>query len=111
MNYLVHMKTAHRPASPQEGTAFIEQRILPTLELCRKLEGERKIVAGGPVSGAIALFLIVAADSAQELDAVITSLPVWPLLETTITPLTTFDGRMHALRARLEQVKSQGGSR
>lgn len=111
MNYLVQLKLANRPANPQEGVVFIEQFILPTLELCKKLEAEKKIVAGGPLSGAIALCVIVNAESAQELDALITSLPVWPLMETTVTPLSTFDVRLQAVRARLQQLKSQGGVR
>ncbi|HET7208596.1 MAG TPA: muconolactone Delta-isomerase family protein [Terriglobales bacterium] len=111
MNYLVQLKLANRPANQQEGAVFIEQFILPTLELCKKLEAERKIVAGGPLSGAIALSLIVSAESVQELDKVITSLPVWPLMETTVTPLSTFDVRMQAVRARLQQLKAQGGAR
>jgi len=105
MNYLVQMTLADRPASRQEGVAFIEHVILPTLELCKKLEAEKKIIAGGPLSGAIALTLIVNAESAGELDALITSLPVWPLMETKVTPLGTFDVRIQAVRARLEQLE------
>lgn len=105
MIYLVQLKLARRPASPDEGIVFIEQMILPTLELCKKLEAEKKILAGGPVSGAIALSLIVSAESPEEVDSLITSLPVWPLMETTITPLTTFDVRMQSVRARLGQLK------
>ncbi len=111
MNYLVQLKLANRPANPQAGIGFIEQFIVPTLERCQALEAEKKIVAGGPLSGAIALSLIVDAESAQELDALITSLPVWPLMETTVTPLTSFEGRMRKVRARLEQLKTQGGVR
>jgi muconolactone delta-isomerase len=110
MNYLVQLKLASRPETPQEGSVFIEQFILPTLELCKRLEAEKKIVAGGPLSGAVALSLIVSAESAQELDDLITSLPVWPRMETTVTPLSTFDVRMQAVRARLEQLKTQGGA-
>lgn len=109
MNYVVQLKLANRPTDQEEGIVFIEQFILPTLERCKKLAAEKKIVAGGPLSGAIALSLIVSAESAQELDKVITSLPVWPLMETTVTPLSTFDVRMQAVRARLEQLKGQGG--
>jgi len=63
MNYLVQLKLASRPETPQEGIVFIEQFILPTLELCKRLEAEKKIVAGGPLSGAVALSLIVSAES------------------------------------------------
>jgi muconolactone delta-isomerase len=114
MNYLVQLKLVSRPDALQEGIVFIEQLILPTLELCKRLEAEKKIVAGGPLSGAVALSLIVSAESAQELDGLITSLPVWPRMETTVTPLSTFDVRMQAVRARLEQLRreqvmTQGG--
>ena len=92
---------------PQDGISFIEQSILPSLELCKKLEDEKKILAGGPASGAIRLVLIVNAVSAQELDEIIESLPVWPQMKTTVTPLTSFAGRMVALRPRLEGLKAK----
>ena len=111
MNYLVQLKLASRPETPQEGRVFIEQSILPTLEMCKRLEAENRIVAGGPLSGAIALALIVNAKSPDELDGLISSLPVWPRMETTVTPLSTFDVRMQAVRARLEELRTEGGGR
>jgi hypothetical protein len=45
---------------------FIEQYVFLTLEQCKKLEAEKKIVAGGPVSSAIALAVIVRVDSLLE---------------------------------------------
>jgi len=109
MQYLVDMKLAAygRPTGgPQDGISFIEQFILPSLELCQKLEVEKKILAGGPASGGIRLVMIVSAESAQELDQLIGSLPIWPQMETTVTPLTSFNGRMDALRPRLEGLKA-----
>jgi hypothetical protein len=64
-------------------------------------------IAGGTVSGAVALDLIVNADSARGLDEVITSLPVWPLRETTITPLTMFNDRRQAVLAIRERLATQ----
>ena len=109
MQYLVQMKLVApgRPTTPEEGAAFIEQYIFPTLELCKKLQGEKKILAGGPVSGAIGLVLIVNAESAREVDDLITSLPIWPRMETEVIPLTTFEGRAEILRPRLERLKAQ----
>jgi muconolactone delta-isomerase len=108
MHYLIQMKlTAHsRPSTPQEEAAFIEGYIFPSLELCKKLEGEKKILAGGPMSGTIGIALIVNADSAQELDELVESLPLWPLMETAVIPLTTFDGRIATVRPRLERLKA-----
>jgi muconolactone delta-isomerase len=50
--------------------------------------------------------MIVNAESEGELDDVITRLPIWPRMETEVTPLTTFEGRALALRPRLEQLKA-----
>ena len=109
MQYLVQLKlgSSARPMTPEDGIAFIEQFIFPMLEMCKKLQEEKKIAAGGPVSGSVALALIVNAESVQELDDLITSLPVWPRMETEVTPLTTFDARKHSLAARLEALKAQ----
>ncbi len=46
----------------------------------------RRLIGG--VSGAVALDLIVNADTAQQSDEGVMGLPVWPMMETTITPLT-----------------------
>jgi hypothetical protein len=70
------------------------------------MQEEKKILAGGPMSGTIGIVLIVEAESALELDQLIESLPVWPQMETSVTALTTFDGRMTALRPRLERLKT-----
>jgi len=108
MQYMVHMRLANagRPTTFEDGLTFIEQFILPTLELCKQLQTDHKILAGGPVSGAVALILIVNAESVQELDDLLTGLPVWPRMETEVTPLTTFDGRAMSLRPRLDRLKA-----
>jgi muconolactone delta-isomerase len=108
MQYLVQMKLVApgRPTTPKEGAAFIEQYIVPTLELCNKLQDEKKILAGGAVSGTIGLVLIVEGESAREVDALITSLPIWPRTETDVTPLTTFEGRAEILRPILERLNA-----
>lgn len=112
MQYLVQMKLADsvRPRGPEETISFIKQYVFPTLEVCEKLLEEKKIVAGGPVGGAIALALVVGAESIQELDDIIESLPIWPLMQTTVIPLTSFEGRRVAGRRRLEgEVRRAGG--
>lgn len=109
MEYLVQMRLAAgaRPGSPEEGAAFIEQFILPTLELGSRLKAEKKIVAGGPVGGAVALALIVQAGDNREVDRLVESLPVWPRMETTITPLIGFEDRAQAVRTKLEELKAR----
>jgi hypothetical protein len=108
MQYLVDMRLADacRPNTPQEGLALIEQYILPSLELCRRYENEKKIVAGGPMSAVIGLALIAEAGSAVELDQIVTSLPLWSRAHTTVTPLTTFAGRAEVLQPARQQLST-----
>jgi alpha-beta hydrolase superfamily lysophospholipase len=108
MRYLVDMRLADasRPNTPQEGLSLIEQYVLPSLDLCRKYEEEKKIVAGGPMSATVGLALIVEAGSALELDQIVTSLPLWSRARTTVTPLTTFAGRAEILQPARERLKA-----
>jgi muconolactone delta-isomerase len=109
MQYLIQLRrgSSARPTSEKEGIDFIEKFIFPTLEQCKNVQEEKKILAGGPISGAISLVLIVNAESARELDDLITSLPIWPRMETQVIPLTTFDGRIQSLFIRLGELKAQ----
>jgi len=95
-----------RSASPQEGMTFIQQLVIPTLDMCRKLEDEKIILAGGPLGGAIAVALVIRAESIQELDELLESLPLWPRMETTVTPLTSFEGRKTSVRKVLERLRA-----
>jgi muconolactone delta-isomerase len=109
MQYLVQMKIVAqaRPSSAAEGEAFFNEFIRPTLDLCRKLQDQRKILAGGPISGTIGLALIVEAGSARELDDLLTGLPVWPRMETEVTPLTTFEDRARSIENRLSEAQHE----
>jgi muconolactone delta-isomerase len=109
MQYLVQLRLRNSasPMSLSDGIEFIDELILPTLERCKKLQEDKKILAGGPMSGSVALALIVTAESAQELDDLVTSLPVWPRMETDVIPLTTFDERRQSVLSKLEELKTQ----
>ena len=110
MQYLVQLRlvTTSRPKNADEGLAFIERYILPTLERCEQLQTQGRVAAGGAVSGAVALDLIINADTARALDEIITTLPAWPLMETTVTPLTTFPDRRQAVQAIRDRLSREG---
>ena len=107
MQYLVQMRlVAHgRPTTAEEEIIFIEQVIFPSVEMCKKMQEEKKVLAGGPISGTIGIIMIVEAGSALELDEHIEHLPIWPLTETSVTPLTTFEDRIRAIHPRLDHLK------
>ena len=108
MRYLIEMKlsSSMRSRVPQDGIFLIEQYILPSLELCRRWQADGKLLAGGPVSGSIQLAIVLEVESVQELDELIEGLPLWPLMETSVIPLTSFEGRIAAVQCKLKQLKS-----
>lgn len=103
---LDHVKSG-LPLPPEGGRDFIEQVILPTLARAEELVDEEKIVAGGPVLGRIALRFIIEVDTMQEVDQLVSSLPIWPLAESRVTPLVGFADRRNSVRAILERLKSR----
>src|SRR5215472_246252 len=113
MRYLVQMRIVPqgRPMSKEEGVVFFAEFIHPMLALCTKRQDEKKIAAGGPISGTIGLVLVIKADSAKDLDDLVTGLPVWPRRETEVTPLTTFDDRALSIQRRLSDSEDKHASR
>lgn len=107
MQYLVQMKlVAHgRPTTAEEEISFIERVIFPSVDMCKRMQEEKKVLAGGPISATIGIAMIVEAGSALELDELIEKLPIWPLTETSVTPLTTFEDRIRAISPRLDHLK------
>jgi hypothetical protein len=95
MYFLVEMDHVKSGVVPTKETVqeFIGRIILPTLALAEQYATEGKILAGGPVVGRTALRFIVEADSPQEVDRMVESLPLWRVAETRVTPLLTFSDR------------------
>lgn len=110
MQFLIEMRLADsgRPTTAREGQVFLEQLVLPTLERCARLAEEKRILAGGPMSGRIAIALVVEARSAQEIDQLLGSLPLWSRMDTTVVPLTSFDDRRSMLLPRLDELRRAG---
>jgi hypothetical protein len=100
---LDHVKSGI-PLTPDASRAFIEHIIFPTLTRAEQLVSEKKIVAGGPAAGRIALRFIIEAASLQDVDRMISSLPLWPLAETRVTPLIDLADRRASLQALLQSL-------
>jgi len=98
-----HVKSG-LPLTDEAGRASIEKVIFPTLARAEQLVAEKKILAGGPVVGRIALRFIVEADSLPDVDSLVSGLPVWPLAETRITPLIAFSDRRESVQALLDRL-------
>src|SRR5262249_37352378 len=95
------------PLSPEAARTFIDQIIFPTIARAEQLVHEQKIVSGSPVAGRVALRLMVEAESAGHVDQLVTSLPLWPLAETRVTPLISFGERRQHVHTLLEGMRGR----
>lgn len=101
MKFLVELDhhNTGQPYTRDNATAFIEGIIFPTLARAEQLVEEGRIIAGGPVAGRIALRLVMEVGSAQELDQLVSSIPLWTVADTRVTPLIEFGDRLAHIQA------------
>lgn len=113
MLFLVELDhvTPTTAVTADSASAFIEQIIFPTITRAEQLVAEKKVLSGGPVAGRIALRLMVEAESANDLDEMISSLPLWRNAETRVTPLITFAERRQHLRQLMKHLASVDSAR
>lgn len=109
MKFLVeldHLKTG-QPFTEDTARSFIQDIIFPTLDKAEQLAQQGLIVAGGPVAGRIALRFIADVDTTQQLDQLISSLPLWTVADTRVTPLIDFSDRRSHVQALLQRMTKQ----
>lgn len=106
MRFLVELDhhTTGQPSTAESARAFIEGVIFPTLARAEELAREGRIVAGGPVAGRIALRFIAEAETNEQLDKLVTSLPLWTVSDTRVTPLIEFGDRRAHVQALLQGI-------
>jgi muconolactone delta-isomerase len=94
MKYLVTMEaTVTPPASPQGRSQHME-KVFSFHEALVKMEAEKKILAGGDLTGRPDQALIVEAASNVELPQLLLTLPVAGMCKVEITPLDSFEERL-----------------
>ncbi len=100
---LDHIKSG-QPFTEDSVRSFIERIIYPTLDKAEQLAQEGRIVAGGPVAGRIALRFIADVETVQQLDQLVSSLPLWTVAETRVTPLIDFSDRRAHVQTLLQRI-------
>ena len=106
MKFLVeldHIKTG-QPFTEDTARSFIEGIIFPTLTKAEQLAQQGCIVAGGPIAGRIALRFIEDVETTQQLDQLVSSLPLWTVADTRVTPLIDFSDRRAHIQTLLERI-------
>ena len=106
MKFLVeldHIKTGEL-FTENTARSFIEGIIFPTIARAEQLVQEGRIIAGGPVAGRIAIRFIAEVETVQQLDQLVSSLPLWTVADTRVTPLIDFSDRRTHIQALLQRL-------
>jgi muconolactone delta-isomerase len=91
--------------SPERLGQVLDQMVVPGVEKLAQLEQEGRIHGGGYTAARGGVFMIDA-DSSEEVDQLVASLPHWPLLKVDVQPLISTSAlreRAQAVRQRLEE--------
>jgi hypothetical protein len=92
-------------APPQQTVQMLENAVLPSFDILSKLEAEKKL-SGGIYVGERKGVFIIEAESNDEVDKFLHTLPFWGLLKWTVSPLQTFSARGAEDKAGIEMMKS-----
>ncbi len=88
---------------PEQLVQMLDQMVIPGVEKLAQWEQEGRIHGGGYTAGRGGVF-IVDADSSEEVDQLVTSLPHWGMVKVDVKPLISSDAwleRARAIRQRL----------
>jgi muconolactone delta-isomerase len=110
MQYLVTAEWVELGAllSPEQVSGIIERTVGPSLEILAQWEEEGKI-RGGTFPGERAGTWVFEADSSEELDGMLTTLPFWGQMKWHIRPLQTSRSKLRGQRELGEQLRTAPG--
>jgi muconolactone delta-isomerase len=90
---------------PERVVGVLDQMVIPSIEKLAQWEQEGRIHGGSYTAGRGGVF-IVDADSSEEVDQLVTSLPNWGIIKVDVKPLissSTALERARAMRQRLQE--------
>jgi len=93
-------------AGPDEAVAVLENGIMPTFDILLEWEAQDKIVAAGIPVGSRTFYLLVEANSHDEVDRLLRKLPAWGALVWKVEPLQSLAGRAEMERQILKSLKA-----
>lgn len=106
MKYLVTGSEGPGFFSSDEAIDMLQNIVIPAFDELEALESEGALVGGVPV-GERAFVFIVEADSHDDVDRTLRSLPIWGVLEWEVTPLQDFESRAFQEREILKELQKK----
>jgi hypothetical protein len=108
MTYLVSGNAGPGFATAREALQVLENVILPGFDAIIAMEAAGKIVAGGVPVGDRSFVFIAEAPGNDALDELLRDLPMWGVLQWTVTPLQSFAKRAAMERKAVDAIKVAG---
>jgi hypothetical protein len=105
MKYLVSGFDGPGFATPEEALQRLENVVLPSLDALKRLEAEKRILAGGIKVGQRAFVFVAEAESNEKLDRMLREIPFWGILKWEVTPLESFETRAEEERMMIARLK------
>ncbi len=99
MRFLVTIEGSDLAEMPPERLVqVVDQMIVPSLEQLAQWEQEGRIHGGGYTAARGGVFMIDA-DSSEEVDQLVTSLPYWGFVKVDVKPLISHSALLERARA------------
>ena len=92
---------------PAQAGQMLENVVLPSMDMLSKWEADHKILGGICVGERRGVF-VVEAESNEEVDKMLESLPFWGLLKWNVTALNSFASRAAQDKMSMAAMKSMG---
>ena len=93
---------------PERLAQVVDQMVIPGVEKLAQWEQEGRIHGGGYTAARGGVF-IVDADSSEEVDQLITSLPHWGLVKVDVKPLISHSAMLERARAMGQRLQERVG--
>ncbi len=90
---------------PQQVVLMMEQMVFPSMEAVAKLQDQKKILAGGLVTGERSLAFMIEAASNMEVSLLLVRLPFWGLVKWDVTPLDPIRERAAEEQKNIDHLK------
>ena len=91
---------------PERLVQLLDQMIIPGVEKLAQWEQEGRVHGGAYTAGRGGVFMIDA-DSSEEVDQLVTSLPHWGLLKVDVLPLISTSSLVERARAVRQRVQER----
>ena len=91
---------------PERLGYIVEQMVVPSIEQLTQWEQEGRIYGGGYTAAKGGVF-IIDADSSEEVEQLITSLPYWGLVKVDVKPLISTSSMLERSRAVSQRLQER----